>query len=341
MASSEQVLVRSVIETTAGTYLAPTASTNAMLLLTDGFDVFNEKESEKVGFLDGKLSPKVVISGSQFLKHAVKFGAVGGGTAGGAPKTDAYLLSSGMSKTTIAAGAGITARTEYVLAPTPGANKSLSFNSFFAGLQYTGKACMGTLDMTVNVNKIGEFSYGGLAVEQAAPAAITIPSDTFTGWKTPATGSPTRTSKMSIGFSGNPVAYANGAVTGGNPYPFAAYNLSGGQALDKAPWCGALGLDINMAEPVVKFTALLSPAAAVLMEDAFKSGAALSIGYSHNLTTGGAVIAGETIVVHHPNIVITALKNNGKFNNQFVAEIEGTPNPSSPGLTDGTRIVFL
>lgn len=340
MASSEQVLVRSVIETISGTHVAPAAA-NAMLLLTDGFDVYNEKETEKVGFLDGKLSPKMVIAGSQYLKHAVKFGAVGGGTAGGAPKTDAYLLSSGMSKTTIVAGAGITGRTEYVLAPAPGANKSLSFTSYFAGIQYTGKACMGTLDLTVNVNKIGEFSYGGLAVEQAAPIAAIIPNDAFTGWRTPAPGSPTRTSQMRIGRAANPVAYANGAVTGGTLFPWSAYNLNGGQSLDKGAWCGLLGLDINMAEPVVKFTVLLTPAEAVLMEASFKAGTGISVGYSHNLTDAGAVVAGETIVVHHPNIVITGLKNNGKHNNQFVAEIEGTPNPSSPGLTDGTRIVFL
>lgn len=339
MASSDQVLVRAVIEATSGTFVQP-AATHAMLLLNDGFDVYNDQESQKIGFLDGKLSPEVIIAGSSFVKHSVGFGAIGGGVAGAAPQTDAYLLSAGMSKLSVVAGVGITARTEYTLAPAPGANKSLSFESYFAGLKYTGKACMGTLDLSVQVNQIGKFSYGGLAVEQVAPVAAAIPSDTFTGWKTPVPGSPTRTSRISLGAVGA-VAYANGAVTGGNTFLWSSYQLTGGQSVDKSPWCGGSGLDINKANPNVKCTVLLTPSEAAAMEARYKAGTGISVGYMHNLSAAGAVVAGETIVVHHPNVIITSMKNTGKVNGQFVAEIDGVPNPSSPGLTDGTRVVFL
>lgn len=339
MASSDQVLVRAVVEATSGTFVQP-ASANAMLLINDGFELYNEVENQKVGMLDGKLSPEIVIAGSAFLKHSVNFGAIGGGTAGAAPQTDAYLLSSGMSKTSVVAGAGVTGRTEYTLAPSPGSNKSLSFESYFAGLKYTGKACMGTLDLSVQVNQIGKFSFGGLSVEQTAPVSAASPTDTFTGWKTPVPGSPTRTSKISLGAIGA-VGYANGALTGGSAFLWSAYNLAGGQSVDKSPWCGGLGLDINKANPTVKFTVLLTPAEGAAMEARYRNGTGISVGFSHNLSSAGAVVAGESFIAHHPNVIITSLKNTGKVNGQFVAEIEGVPNPSSPGLTDGTRIVFL
>jgi hypothetical protein len=333
MASAEQVLVRAVVETTSGTFVTP-ASTNAMLLLSDGFDSYNEQEQQKIGFLDGKLSPEVVIAGASFLKHSVVFGAIGGGVAGGAPQTDAYLLSAGLAKT-VAAG-----RVEYTIAPAPGANKSLSFESYLAGLKYSGKGCMGTLDLSVQVNQVGKCSFGGLAMEQTAPVAAVIPADSFAGWRTPVPGSPTRSSRISLAASGG-VTYSVGSISGGNTFLWSSYQLTGGQSVDKSPWCGGLGLDINKANPTVKITVLLTPAEAAAMEARYKAGTGISIGFSHNLSAAGAVVPGETIVVHHPNALITSLKNTGKFNGQFVAEIDAVPNPSSPGLTDGTRLVYL
>lgn len=339
MASSEQVLVRAGTETTAGTFLT-LAAANAMWLLNDGFEVKNDRSSQEVSFLDGKLSPPVIIAGESYVTHKVGFGAIGGGTAGAAPRTDAYLLAAGMAKTVVAAGTGVTARTEYVIAPAPGANKTLSFESYFAGLKYAGRGCMGKLDLSIQVNQIAKFSFDGLAQEASVPVAAAIPSDSFSGWKAPSPGSPTRTSRMSIGAAGV-VAYANGAITGGSTFLFSQYNLSGGQSVDKSPWCGGSDLDINKANSSVKVTVLLTPAEAASMEARYKANTGISLGFQHNLSASSAVVPGETILVRHPNALIKSLSNLGKVNGQFVTEIEAVPQPSAPGLTDHTLIVFL
>lgn len=339
MASAKQVVVLVKQQTARGTAATLSTATDALLILADGFDVGYDRERTSVSQLDGKLSAPDILPGAANFTSSLACGMIGSGTAGAAPKFSALLKGAGLAETVVAAGTGITARTEYNLAINPGVQIGLSCDIYSGDQLHSGTDVFGTVDIELATNSLGKITFKNKGRLKAIPSAAAVPTGTYVR-TIPLPGSPTRTSKIRLGAA-NAVTYANGAISGGTEFLLSSVTFSTGSRYDYQPWCGGDDVDISDAEPTIKIQVALSAAEYVLMCQRDESGAGFSFGLLHALDTAGAVAAGSSWGLHGPTCKIKSLKKTAEVNGRIVADIEGSLLPSAPGLTDAVRLWFL
>lgn len=339
MASSKQVVVLCKRQTARNTAATLSAATDALLILSDDFDVGFERERTRVTQLDGKLNAPEVLPGAVSFMGGLSVGMIGAGTAGAAPRFNQLLLGGGFAETLVAAGSGITARAEYNLAPNPGSQIGLSMAVYSGDQLHPGMDVFGAIDISLATNALGKLTFKAKGRMNGQVSAAAVPNGTFVR-RMPVPGSPTQTSKVRIGAVGG-VTYANAALTGGTEFLMSSFSFSSGAKVDYQPWCGGEDTDISDAEPTIKLQCAMSASEYVAMCQRDASGAGFSMGFMHALDSASAVVAGSSWGFHAPVAKITSLKKTAEVNGQIVADIEAALQPSTPGLTDAVRLWFL
>ncbi|KDB53943.1 hypothetical protein X805_04970 [Sphaerotilus natans subsp. natans DSM 6575] len=339
MASGKQVVVLVKQQTARNTPATLSASTDALLILQDDFDVGYERERTRVTQLDGKLNAPEVLPGAANFMQSLSVGVIGSGTAGAAPRFAALLKGGGFAETLVAAGSGITARAEYNLAPNPGSQIGLSMAVYSGDQLHPGADVFGTIDIALATNSLGKLTFKAKGRLNGDVSAAAVPNGTFVR-RLPLPGSPTNTSKVRIGAVGG-VTYANAALSGGTEFLMSSYSFSSGAKVDYQAWCGGDDTDISDAEPTIKIQCAMSASEYVAMCGRDKAGTGFSMGFMHALDTAGAPAAGSSWGMHAPVAKITSIKKTAEVNGQIVADIEASLQPSAPGLTDAVRLWFL
>jgi len=336
MASKKQTIVLFKQQSARGTGVALSGTTDAFVVLEEGFSAGHDFDNVEVKQLDGTLNAPDILTGSSVFQLDLAVGLVGSGTAGAAPKFAPMLKAGGFVENLITVAP---LRAEYTLGPTPGSSIGGSAAVYMGDQLLPGRDVFCDAELSIEVNSIGKIAFKCQGVLNGDVTAAALPSVTIAK-PLPLPGGPTNTSKISIGNVGA-VTYTAGAIAGGTAMAAKSISVKAGCKVEKQPWLGAMEVDISDSTPSVSMSVDMSAAEYATMFVRQRDSAGFSFGVKHVLSAAGADIPGRTAVIHAPNAKIKSLKKSDEYNGRVIATIEAALNPSAPGLKDALRLAFL
>ena len=210
--ASRSVVVLAILETTAGTYSAP-SGTNAMLIGS------NYSFSERIGKVDrDNLRPWMggadQLNAFRYVEVEFTVELASSGTAGTAPKWGPLMRAAGFAET-------IVASTLVHYTPISEAFEALSMSIFYGGVRQNLRGCrVRRVVFDLTVNQIPRATFTIVGVPRLSPDDLPVlaspATPTFSGWQVPhAVLNELGTSNVYLGRTYN---VSTGNLSGGTNY---------------------------------------------------------------------------------------------------------------------------
>jgi hypothetical protein len=214
---SRNVVIAAVLESTYGTYIAPTAAANGILIGSD-WSVTPDIPKIERDVLRAYMGGKETIPGSGSVQVQFTTELASSGTVGTEPAWGPLLKAAGFS-------GALTTGVKYDYTPISDAFPSLSLSAWFGGVRLNLKGCrVVKVDLDLTVSSIPKATWTIIGIETAAaPTEATTPSPTLTAWKAPFVMTDANAADIRFGTT---YTAATGVLTGGTAYPSKGLKLS-------------------------------------------------------------------------------------------------------------------
>ena len=270
------MVILAKIETTAGTYLAPAAATDA-LLISDATISYDDKIVER-DLLRPYFGAAEQLMGDSPVNLEFTVELAGSGTAGTVPAWGKLLRACAMAET-------VTAGSYVIYNPITNSQEAISFLYAVDGVTHRVKGARGTAVMSIAPGAKPVIKFKFVGIEQADPEATANPTGVvLTAWKAPLPVAAVNTGDIVTGCT-----YATGAVTGGTTLPSISMELDLGGSPEFMTLLGSSEVDITAREIKATAKMRLEAASEVTMFTDAKTVTTKTMAFKHGTGAGKIV----------------------------------------------------
>lgn len=270
--------VTAKIEATAGTYTAPAAATDGVLIV----DKVDLKPLNIKGY-DRNLLRSYMGASQQLItmynrQVSFTFELAPSGTAGTAAPWSILIQAAA------AAQASLTTPTRIEHTPVSTGFKTLSMDVYDDGVKHPLSGVIGSVAITGKVGEVLKGKFDGIGA-YATPTATALPSIPTTAWKTPLALTKANVTDVTLGGT-----YAAGALSGGTSFGSMGFELDLGVKTDYFQSLSSERAEVQNRAAKIKLTLELAAAAEIQAYADMIANATTGFGFQVGSTAGNKMI---------------------------------------------------
>lgn len=258
------------IETTYGTDSVPTGGANALLVSNLSINPIDAQNVDR-DIIRAYLGGSEQLLGTRYQSMSFDVEMVGAGTVAVAPAWGPLLRACGMAEVITA-----TTRVDYI--PVSTAFESLTIYWYDDGVLHKATGCRGNVKPMWKIGERPMLSFSFIGIYNS-PTAVSNPSVTLTGWRTPQIVVDANTADLVFGGTHNVTAAP--AITGGTAYPSQGIEMDLGHSVNFTPLLGGETVDITQRTTIGKIMLDVTAAQEVSLIGAVELGTLTTIGLIH------------------------------------------------------------
>lgn len=276
--------VTAKIEATAGTYTAPSAATDGLLIVDKvDFKPLNIKTYDR-NLLRSFMGASQGLITQYNRSVSFQFEMAPSGTAGTAAPWGILIQAAA------AAQASLTTPSRIEHTPVSTGFKTLSMDINDDGVKHPISGLIGSVAITGKVGEVVKAKFDGIGI-YGTPTAVALPSIPTTAWKTPLALTKANVTDVTLGCT-----YATGALSGGTSFGSMGFELDLGVKTEFFQSLSSERAEVQGREAKIKLTLELAAAAEITAYSDMLANAVTSFGFK----VGSA--AGNTLIFFAPSI---------------------------------------
>ncbi len=270
------------VETTAGTDIVPTNTTDAVLVTDFTVTPLDAKNIDRQ-FIRPYFGGYNQLVGPTSVKISFGVELAGAGAAATAPQWGDLMIGCAHAEALLSTPS----RVEYT--PVSSSLKTLTIYYYDDGVLHKVLGCMGSCKLSVMVGDRPKLMFDFVGLDGGI-TAVSLPSVTLTAWTAP----PPVTKANMVDFTVG-ATYATGALSGGTAYVSSGLELDWGNQVNFTPLVSTESIDLVNRAITGKVKLDLTAAQEVTLYASVKANTLASIAMTVGLTTG------NKILLHAPN----------------------------------------